>query len=98
MIAAMAYKLREDKNRRRIREHEWFKKRDEKGTYAEIFQELYNDASNFKKHIRMTPEIFDVLLELVRPSIEKKDTHMRKSIPAGWWASYFHISVVCNSF
>ena len=30
----------------------------------------------------MSPERFDHLLELVKPIIEKKDTNLRKSIPA----------------
>jgi hypothetical protein len=30
----------------------------------------------------MTPEVFDVLLERVRPAIEKQDTVMRQAIPA----------------
>ena len=81
----MAYKIHKNtqSTHRKIREQEWFKDRDTKGTYAQIFQELRDNTKQFKQHTRITPYIFDVLLEMIRPAIEKQDTNMRKSIPAG---------------
>ena len=64
-------------------ESDYLKTRDESGAYAKLFRELYTDAKNFRKYTRITPQIFDMLLQLVKPSIEKKDTVMRKSIPTG---------------
>ena len=45
--------------------------------------ELYTDPKIFRKYTHMTQEIFDMLLQMVKPSIDKKDTVMHKSIPAG---------------
>lgn len=40
------------------------------------------DTEKFGSVFRMSPEVFDVLLERVRPAIEKQDTVMRQAIPA----------------
>ena len=88
MMAAVADKQKkeeeEDQGRgKREWECELVKKRDQLGSYALILQELRQDAKKFKQHTRLTPELFDILLELVEPAIQKHDTQMRKSIPAG---------------
>lgn len=40
------------------------------------------DTDKFGAVFRMSPEVFDLLLEKVRPAIEKQDTNMRLCIPA----------------
>lgn len=41
-----------------------------------------NDGGHFKTLCRMTPELFQTVLNLVAPKIEKQDTNYRKAIPA----------------
>lgn len=40
------------------------------------------DPLSYKNHLRMPKKHFDILLECVKPRIEKIDTHMRDSLPA----------------
>jgi hypothetical protein len=39
------------------------------------------DPSEYRRHLRMSPEKFDELLAMIVPSIRKKDTAMRMAIP-----------------
>ena len=54
------------------------------GAYNTLVQELRTeDAAAFKNFLRMDQTCFDELLEMVKPHLQKQDTNMRKSIPAG---------------
>ena len=54
------------------------------GGYNTLVQELRaEDAAAFKNFLRMDQTCFDELLEMVKPQLQKQDTNMRKSIPAG---------------
>ena len=59
-----------------------FRRREECGACSTLFEELKQDREYFFRFMRMTPERFDHLLSLVRPKIEKQDTHLRKAIKA----------------
>lgn len=65
----------------------WLLKRESHGAYSNLIQELRaGDAveqSLFCKILRMTPNDFDYLLNLVTPLISKMDTRMRKAISPG---------------
>lgn len=62
----------------------WVMRRSKQGCYANLFKELKNeDRNGFINFVRMSPEDFDYLLNLVAPLITKKDTNIRKAIPAG---------------
>ena len=39
------------------------------------------DRNEFYSTLRMTPEVFDELLGILRPTIEKQDTTYRLAIP-----------------
>jgi hypothetical protein len=39
------------------------------------------DPSEYRRHLRMSPEKFDEHLAMLEPSIRKKDTAMRMAIP-----------------
>ena len=53
------------------------------GVYDTLLQELRSeDEGEYRKFLRMTPENFDELLELIKADISKYDTNMRDSIPA----------------
>ena len=54
------------------------------GVYNTFVQEIRaEDKAAFKNFLRMDQACFDELLEMVRPLIQKQDTNMRQSIPAG---------------
>lgn len=66
---------------------DWLKKRETDGAYAKLLVELREGDSGeqklFRDFLRMSFADFEHLLELVKPLIEKKDTHLRRAIPAG---------------
>lgn len=50
---------------------------------SRLLEELESeDGGHFKNLCRMTPEIFNTLLLLVKPKIEKQNTNYRSAIPA----------------
>jgi len=54
------------------------------GAYNTLVQELRaEDAAAFRNFLRMDQTCFDELLDMVKPQLQKQDTNMRKSIPAG---------------
>ena len=60
----------------------WLKNK-EKFSHMSLLKELQeNNPDDFRNYLRMTDDAFRVLLALVSPKIAKKDTVMRKSIPA----------------
>ena len=59
----------------------WLLKRDKKGAYNNIIQELrFEDVENYKRYLRMNTETFEELLHRVTPLLEKKSTTMRKPL------------------
>ncbi|XP_057308742.1 uncharacterized protein LOC130647044 [Hydractinia symbiolongicarpus] len=66
---------------RRIRVKEWMKKRKSIGVYDNLVQELrLYDEESFRKYLRMSPDIYELLLEKVRSKLTKKTTHLRKPL------------------
>lgn len=63
--------------------NDWLRQRRNKGSYGSIFSELSEERPIFKKYLRIPLPTFELLLEKVTPLIEKEDTHLRASIPAG---------------
>ena len=52
------------------------------GWYQNLLQEMQiEEVGEFRNFLRMTPEMFQELLEGLRPAISKKDTNYRKAIP-----------------
>lgn len=76
------------KRKKRLRStwvHPWLAKRSVDGAHQTVLQEFQNVADQqymFKQFLRMDPETFNQLLELVKPLIQKQDTHLRKAISA----------------
>lgn len=69
---------------RRVWVKDWVKKRKTEGCYIKLLSELQsNEPRLYRNFVRMKGDDFNFLLNLVTPLIMKKDTHMRKSIPAG---------------
>ena len=60
----------------------WLRRRRQRSIYSNLVQELREeDPDEYLKYLRMTTT-FNILLEKVRPYIEKKNTVMRNSISA----------------
>ncbi|XP_052814130.1 uncharacterized protein LOC128241217 [Mya arenaria] len=54
------------------------------GQYNTLIQELrYDDASSFKRYLRITPTMFDDILQRLTPHSQKKDTRFLYALPAG---------------
>lgn len=62
----------------------WLLRRPELGAYDTLISELRaEDESSFLNFLRVSPEIFDDLLNRVTPLIQRQDTVFRKAIPPG---------------
>ena len=78
---------RQEENRKQNRRF-WVRKifteeRKERGEWENLFRELSNDDREYYyRYLRMSPERFEHLFNLVGPLIAKQDTNYRKSIPA----------------
>lgn len=74
---------RKNRKRRRVWVREWIDRRSDRGFGATLFEEIREgDRESYKNCMRMPEEDFNVLLEMVKPFIQKQDTVMRKSISA----------------
>ena len=71
------------RQRRAIWIHDTIGKRRQLGEYHRLVNELRGDSFRFKMYFRMTPTVFDQLLALVGPTIQKTNTNYRKSIDPG---------------
>ena len=61
----------------------WLLRREKLGIYNTLVNELrLEEEADYKKFLRMTPEIFDELLSFIEVDITKQNTILRDSIPA----------------
>lgn len=68
---------------KRVWTRPWILRRDERGSSALLLEEFRNeDLGEYKSILRMTPDLFDILLTLVTPKIQRMDTIMRQALPA----------------
>nr|XP_022900835.1 protein ALP1-like isoform X1 [Onthophagus taurus] len=75
--------LLEDVLEKRVWTRPWLLRRNERGSSALLLKELCNnDIGEYKSILRMTPDMFDILLSLVTPKIQGMDTIMRQALPA----------------
>lgn len=73
-----------NKKFRKVWVKDFFFNRNEEGFYKKLQTEIrINEPELYHNFLRMDPEQFDNLLVLVTPHIQKIDTNMRQSIPAG---------------
>ena len=75
--------IEEEQNRKkRMWVRDWIGRRDSRGASTLLLKELAaEDVNEYKICLRMTPEKFDALLDMVAPKIERQNTHMRDAIP-----------------
>ena len=79
--------LKKRKKRKKIKRSIWVKpwlsRRNKLGLDNTLLNEFRNEnRDEYKKFLRMSPENFDELLNLILPSIQKSDTRFREAIPA----------------
>ena len=61
----------------------WLQKREDPAVWCQLYTEVEeSDLNKFRAVFRMMPELFNELLERVKPRIEKQDTQLRQAIPA----------------
>lgn len=61
----------------------WVGRREKLGVSALLLKELaVEDATEYRRFLRMTPGNFEDLLRMVSPSIQRQDTILRDAIPA----------------
>ena len=63
------------RQRRAIWIHDTIRKRRHLGEYHRLVSELRRDSFRFKMYFRISPTVFDQLLALVGPTIQKTNTH-----------------------
>ena len=86
VLAAIADRLREQERQRLLRKQRsavrgYVRLRGYYGAFHSLVQELKDeDAKKYKNFLRMSPETFDKLLQLVRPLIQKEETNFKKPI------------------
>jgi len=69
----------------------WLQRRVFLGQYEKLVAELKGkDLRGFRNYMRISPELFQELLERVGPRLMKKDTFMRIEESLGAWASSCH--------
>ena len=65
-------------------ERPWIKRRKDYGFWDNLLVELRReDVPSFKNFMRMPPEMFDEILNRIRPAITKQTTFMRKPLEPG---------------
>ena len=74
--------LKKKRKPRKVWMKSWLINRDTKSAYNTILQEEFrlDDRENFRRYLRMNTGIFDELVRLVTPMIEKKCTRLRKPL------------------
>lgn len=60
----------------------WLQDKTNKAGLKMLKEEFQQDPSQFKQFLRMSDEVFNKLLNWVKPLIEKKDTNYREAISA----------------
>ena len=78
------YLRRKMRSERSIWCRQWLLRRDDLGAYNTLLSELkLEDQKSFLNFLRMSPGLFEGLLEKIRPLIQKEDTNYRKAISPG---------------
>jgi hypothetical protein len=80
----MLMKRKPHKSHRTIWVKEWLLKRNDLGAYETLLSELREeDQGSFLNFFRLSPGMFEWLLDQVQPYIQKQDTNYRQAISPG---------------
>ena len=83
LLCTIVLRRRLSSKKRSTWARKWLRRRRQRSIYSNLVQELREeDPDEYLKYLRMTTTTFNILLEKVRPYIEKKNTVMRNSISA----------------
>jgi hypothetical protein len=81
LLAEVSDMIEEEQNRnKRLWVHDWIGRRDSRGASTLLLKELAAENVEYKICLRMTPEKFDALLNMIAPKIERQNTQMRDAI------------------
>uniref|UniRef100_A0A147BIK3 Putative harbinger-4 pst n=1 Tax=Ixodes ricinus TaxID=34613 RepID=A0A147BIK3_IXORI len=61
---------------------EYLQKREQTGAHHSLTRDLLKDANEFRRYLRMTPDVFHRLADGIRADIQRQNTVMRESISA----------------
>ena len=82
-IAILRRRLRDCARVRRRATRSWLLRRKQRSAYNTLLKELHTvDPNEFRNYFRMDKSTFKMLLEKVRPLIERQDTKLREAISA----------------
>ena len=83
IIAILRRRLRDRARVRRRATRSWLLRRKQRSAYNTLLRELHTeDPNEFRNDFRMEKTTFKMLLEKVRPLIERQDTKLREDISA----------------
>ena len=83
LVLALKIKNKKKIKKRIVWVKNWLQRRSYLGCFDTLLKELWSeDEAEYKHFLRMTPQIFDKLLELVEEDITKENTRFRDAIPA----------------
>jgi hypothetical protein len=78
------YKGRKRNYSRSVWTRQWLLRRDDLGAYSTLLSELKaEDQGSFLNFLRLSPGLFDQMVEKVSPYIQRQDTCFRKAISPG---------------
>ena len=82
IIIAVFTKRKREKRKRAEWVKPWIVRRSQLGAYDTLLSELQiEEESEYKNYLRMSPECFDELFDLVKIDITKQNTNRRDTIP-----------------
>ena len=82
LVLAPKIKNKKKRKKRIVWVKPWLQRRSYLGCFDTLLKELRSkDEAEYKRFLRMTPQIFDELLELVEEDITKENTRFRDAIP-----------------
>ncbi|KAJ8019743.1 Protein ALP1-like [Holothuria leucospilota] len=72
------------KTQRKVRVREWLTRRHEFGQYDSLLTELHKeDQRGYKNYLRITPDLFQEMVEKLTPRLQKQSTFMREPLQVG---------------
>ena len=78
------YIRRKERGERTLWCREWLLRRDDLGAYETLVSELRDeDPKSFLNFLRISPGLFEGLLDMVSPLIKRENTSCRKAISPG---------------
>lgn len=81
LAAILIQKSKKRRNQKRLWVKEWIRRREIENSAQNLIRDLRNEGDNtFKQFFRISPEQFNLFLEMIRPIVSKRDTNMRKAI------------------